>query len=139
MQFRRQIAVVYTVPEVLNKVTYMRELGFLEHEIHIFAKNIQELYSFKKNTNIKVHQAGNIFDWMKALLSGRKLYEACLLRFKFSDDELQHYGDLIRKGAFLIIAEHEFPVEKQPTSYKLMKLPKQSKQVANPLNMKYKS
>lgn len=123
MRYQRQIAVVYTVQDVLKKVSYMRELGFLEHEIHIFAKNIRELQSVKMFTKINVHQSGNLFDRMLSVMTGTKLHETCLKRFDFSVEELRHYGELIRKGAILIIAQHDFPVEKQPTSYKFSKIP----------------
>lgn len=138
MQFQRQIAVVYTVPDALNKVNYMRELGFLENEIHIFAKNIHAFQSLKMYTEINVHQSGNLFDMMKSVMTGLKLHEACLLRFKFSSEELHHYGKLIRKGAILIIAQHDYPVEKQPTSYKMMKLPSKETQLPRTLNAKHK-
>lgn len=135
MQFQRQIAVVYTVPDAFNKVNYMRELGFLEHEIHIFAKNIQPFQSLKMYTEMNVHQSGNLLDMMKSVLTGLKLHEACLLRFQFSREELQHYGELIRKGAIFIIAQHDFPVEKQPTSYKMMKLPNKEKGLPSTFNI----
>ena len=137
MQIHRQLAVVYTVPDALHKVNHMRELGFLEHEIHIYAKNIRELQSLKMYTEIGVHQSGNLLDMMKSVMSGRKLHEACLKRFDFSDEELHHYGELIRKGAILIIAQHDFPIEKQPTSYKVPKYQKKmsTNQMPNPLNV----
>ena len=136
MEIQRQLAVVYTVEEALQKVNHIRELGFLEHEIHIYARNIQELHSLKMYTEIDVHQSGNLMDMMRSVVTGRKLHEACLKRFEFSDEELHHYGDMIRKGAILIIAQHDFPVQKQPTAYKVKKLPKKIQtQVPNPLNV----
>lgn len=136
MQIQRQLAVVYTVEEALQKVNHMRELGFLEHEIHVFARNIQELQSLKMYTEIDVRQSGNLLDMMKSVVSGRKLHEACLKRFDFSEEELQHYGEVIRKGAILIIAQHDFPVEKQPTKVKVKALPKKlPSHVANSLNV----
>lgn len=140
MQFHRQIAVVYTVEDVIKKVNYIRELGFLEHEIHIFAKNIRELQPLKMYTEIDVHQSGNLFDMMISVITGNKLHETAIKRFDFSDEELHHYGELIRKGAILIIAQHDFPVEKQPTSYKLKQLPRKipANQLPNPLNISNK-
>ena len=136
MEIQRQLAVVFTVEEALQKVIHMRELGFLEHEIHIYARNIQELHSLKMYTEIDVHQSGNLMDMMRSVVTGRKLHEACLKRFEFSDEELHHYGEMIRKGAILIIAQHDFPIEKQPTSYKVKKLPKKIQtQVPKPLNI----
>lgn len=140
LQFHRQLAVVYTVPDVIKKVNYMRELGFLEHEIHIFAKNIRKLQSLKMYTEIDVHQSGNLFDMMISVITGTKLHETAIKRFEFSDEELHHYGELIRKGAILIIAQHDFPVEKQPTSFKLKPLPKKihANQIPSPLNISNK-
>lgn len=137
MQFKRQIAVVYNVEDAVKKVNYMREMGFLEHEIHVFAKNIRELESLKLYTEVDVHQAGNLFDIMMSVVTGTKLHETCLRGFDFSDQELHHYGELIRKGAIVIIAQHDFPVEKQPTSYKFSKLPKKfpAKHIPNPLHV----
>ena len=136
MQIHRQLAVVYQVEEALQKVNHMRELGFLEHEIHIYARNIQELQSLKMYTEIDVHQSGNLLDMINSVVSGHKLHEACLKRFDFSKNELEHYGELIRKGAIIIIAQHDFPVEKQPTAYKVKQIPKKlPTQVPNPLNV----
>lgn len=139
MQIQRQLAVVYSVEEALQKVNHMRELGFLEREICIFARNIQELQSLKMYTEINVHQSGNLLDMMKSVVSGRKLHEACLQRFEFSREELEHYGEIIRKGAILIIAQHDFPVEKQLTKSKVKVLQKKlPSQIANPLNVSNK-
>lgn len=139
MKFQRQIAVVYTIPDTFNKVNDMRELGFLEHEIYIFSKNIRELQSLKKYTEINIHQSGDLLDMFKATITGSNLYEVSLHRFQFSEEELRHYGELIRKGAFFIIAQHEYPVEKKPTTYKFSKLSTNVKQVPNTLNVNNKS
>ena len=136
MEIQRQLAVVYTVEDALSKVNHMRNLGFSEFEIHIFARNIRELQSLKMYTEIDVHQSGNFLDMMKSVVSGRKLHEACLNHFEFSDEELHHYGELIRKGAIFIIAQHDYPVDKQPSTLKLSNIPKKisTNQIPNPLN-----
>lgn len=137
MRYKRQIAVVYNAQDALKKVNEMREKGFLEHEIHLFARDIHEFHSLKIYTEIDVHQSGNFIDKMMSVMTGCKHHEYALKKFKFSDEELHHYGRLIQKGAIVIIAQHDFPVEKQPTTYKLKKLPKKlpAKSVPNPLQV----
>lgn len=140
LRFQRQIAVVYNVEDGINKINYMKELGFLEHEIYLFTQNIRPFQSIKMYTEINVHQSGNMFDRMISVVTGSKPHEVALKRFDFSDEELHHYGEVIRKGAILIIAQHDFPFEKQPTSYKFSKLPKSlpTKQIPTPLNISKK-
>ena len=65
------------------------------------------------NTEIHVHQAGNMLDQLLAVAFRMKQYEVCLRKFQFSEEELYHYGELIRKNAIFIIAQHDYPFEKQ--------------------------
>lgn len=113
MEYRRKIAVVYTAEEALEKVNMMRQHGFSEHEIHLFSKDIRPLQSLKMYTDIDVHQAGNLVDKILSLIWQMPLYEVCLRLLRFSDEERFHYGQLIEKGAIFMIAQHEFPFEKQ--------------------------
>ena len=113
LEYRRQIAVVYTLEEALQKLNEIRQHGFFEHEIHIFTKKIAPFHSLKMNTEIHVDQAGNMLDQLLAVAFGMKQYEVCLRKFQFSEEELYHYGELIRKNAIFIIAQHDYPFEKQ--------------------------
>ena len=113
LEYRRKIAVVYTLEEALQKLNEIRQHGFFEHEIHIFTKKIAPFHSLKMNTEIHVHQAGNVLDQLLAVAFRMKQYEVCLRKFQFSQEELYHYGELIRKNAIFIIAQHDYPFEKQ--------------------------
>lgn len=113
MQYNREIAVVYTVAEAIEKLNYMRSLGFFEHELHVITKEIQPFHSLKINTEIDVHQAGNVLDKFKAMLNGSNAYEAALTRFYLTSEEIKTYAALIAKDAIFIIALHEYPMEKQ--------------------------
>lgn len=113
MQYNREIAVVYTVSEALEKLNYMRSLGFFEHELHVITKDIQPFNSLKMSTEIDVHQAGNVLDKFKAMLNGMNVYETSLTRFHLAQEEIKTYAALIAKDAIFIIALHEYPMEKQ--------------------------
>lgn len=119
MEYRREIAVAYSLEEALKKVELMRQHGFSEHEIHLFAKDIKPYSSLKMYTDIDVRQAGGIMDRCLHILYKMRLYEVCLRRFDFSFEELTHYGHCIEKGATFIIAQHDLPIEKQRTKKNL--------------------
>lgn len=113
MEYRRQIAVVFTLEDALKKVNNMRMYGFSEHEIHIFAKDIQPMQSLKMNTEIDIHQAGNLFEKIQSMVWGMDLYEVCLRKLQFSEAEVHHYGRVIEQGAIFMVAQHDLPFEKQ--------------------------
>lgn len=113
VEYRREIAVAYSLEEALKKVELMRQHGFSEHEIHLFAKNSKPYSSLKMYTDIRVRQAGGLVDWLLHILYHIRIYEVCLRPFDFSVEELTHYGHCIEKGATFIIAQHDLPVEKQ--------------------------
>lgn len=113
VEYRREIAVAYSLEEALKKVELMRQHGFSEHEIHLFTKDIRPFSSLKMYTDIHIRQAGGVFDKIGQLMYNMKLYEVCLRPFGFSREELSHYGQLIEKGAIFILAQHDMPIEKQ--------------------------
>lgn len=115
MEYRREVALVYSLEEALQKLNSMREHGFSEFEIHVFAKDIKPLHSLKLYTDLHVHQAGCLTDQLWCFFSRDNLYEVCLRNFDFSKEERAHYGHGIERGAYFLLAEHEFPVEKQLT------------------------
>lgn len=119
MQYNREIAVVYTVTEALEKLNYIRSLGFFEHEIHIITKNTEPFQSLKTETEIDVHQAGNMLDKVKGIIRGTDSIKACLNRYYLTEDEIRAYADLISNGAIFIIALHEYPMEKQKQPFKM--------------------
>lgn len=119
MQYNREIAVVYTVEEALEKLNKMRALGFFEHELHIISKNIEPFQSLKMQTEIDVHQAGNVIDKVKGMLLGTDGVKVCLGRFHLTMEEIRAYADLIENGAIFIIALHEYPMEKQKQTLKM--------------------
>ena len=47
LEYRREIALVYSIEEVTQKLNRMRGHGFSEFEIHLFAKDIRPLQSLK--------------------------------------------------------------------------------------------
>lgn len=114
MEYRREVALVFSLEEALQKLNRMREHGFSEFEIHVFAKDIKSLQSLKMYTDIHVHEAGNLVDQVWQFFSREPLYEVCLRNFDFSKEERAHYGHGIKQGGFFLIAEHEHPVIKQP-------------------------
>jgi len=129
MQYNREIAVVYTVKEALEKLNTMRALGFFEHELHIITKNTEPFQSLKMQTEIDVHQAGNMIDVVKGLIRGTNGVKACLGGFHLTSEEIRAYADLIENGAIFIIALHEYPMEKQKQPFKMKdfaKLPRLS-------------
>lgn len=119
MQYNREIAVVYSVKESLEKLNYIRSLGFFEHEIHVITKEIEPFQTLKMQTEIDVHQAGNILDKMKGMLLGMNCYKACLSGFFLTPAETKAYAELIEKGAIFIIALHEYPMNKQKSPIKM--------------------
>lgn len=114
MEYRREVALVFSLEEALQKLNIMREHGFSEFEIHVFAKDTRPLQSIKMSTDIHVHQAGNLGDQIWHFFSRQNLYEVCLRNFDFSKEERAHYGHGIEQGALFLIAEHEHPFEKTP-------------------------
>ena len=114
MEYRREIAVVYTLEDALRKIELMLQHGFREFEIHIFAKNIKPMKQIKLATKIEVRQCGHLLDKFQSVLYNMALYEVSLRNLGFSEDELHHYGQMIEKGAILIVAQHNEPYEKTP-------------------------
>lgn len=114
MEYRREIAVVYTLEEALVKLNNIRGHGFSEHEIHLFSKDIRPLHSLKINTDIQVHEAGNLIDKLIGMILRQSVYEVCLRNLQFSTEEITHYGHCIEQGAIFIIAQHDHPFEKEP-------------------------
>ena len=114
MEYRREVALVFSLEEALQKLNSMREHGFSEFEIHVFAKDIKPLRSLKMYTDIHIHEAGNLADQVWRFFSRENLYEVCLRNFDFSNEERIHYGHGIEQGAYFLLAEHEHPFEKQP-------------------------
>lgn len=114
MEYRRKIAVVYTLQDALEKIEQMKQHGFREFEIHLFAKDITAFTELKTTTKLNIRQCGHLLDQLQGLFFNMALYEVCLRNFDFSKEELQHYGRMIEKGACVIIAQHELPYEKTP-------------------------
>ena len=116
MEYRRAVALVFSTEEALQKLNSMRNHGFSEFEIHVFAKSIKPLQSLKMYTEIHVHEAGSLVDQVWRFFSREPLYEVCLRNFDFSKEERAHYGHGIEQGGVFLIAEHEHPLNKQPTN-----------------------
>lgn len=113
VEYRRKIAVVYSLEDALKEVNFMRQHGFFEHEIHISAKDIRPLHELKMYTDIDIRQAGSLFDKFLSVLLKMRLYEVGLRSIGFSTEELFHYGQLIEKGAIFMVAQHDQPIVKQ--------------------------
>ena len=114
LEYRREIALVYSMEEVTQKLNRMHGHGFSEFEIHLFAKDIRPLQSLKMYTELQIHQSGNLLDQFYSLLMRQSVYVASLRNLQLSDEEKAHYGHGIELGGIFIIAEHEYPFEKQP-------------------------
>ncbi|MGN7479781.1 general stress protein [Solibacillus silvestris] len=114
MEYRREIALVYTVEEALAKLNIIRGHGFSEHEIHLFSKDIRPFQSLKMYTDIQIHTAGNWMDQLISFITRQNVYEASLRILHLTPEEAAHYGHGIELGAIFIIAEHEHPYEKEP-------------------------
>ncbi len=114
MEYRREIAVVYTIDEVTAKLNNIRGHGFSEHEIHLFAKDIRPLHSLKMYTDLDIHQAGTMIDHIFSIFLRQSIYAVCLRHLDFSHEEVTHYSHCIEQGAIVIVAQHEFPFEKEP-------------------------
>ena len=114
VEYRREIAVVYTLQDALRKIEQMMQHGFREFEIHLFAKNITPMKELKVTTKLDIRQCGHLLDKFQSLLYNMALYEVCLRHLGFSEEELHHYGQMIEKGAILIVAQHQHPYEKTP-------------------------
>ena len=99
--------------EATQKLNSMRGHGFSESEIHLFAKDIRPLQSLKMYTDLQIHQAGNLLDQLFSLLTRQNVFEVSLRNLQLSDEEIVHYGHGIALGAIFIIAQHEYPFEKQ--------------------------
>ena len=82
MEYRRKIAVVYTLQDALQKIEQMKQHGFREFEIHLFAKDIT---AFKElnNNKFKYTECGHLLDQPQGC-SLTWLYEVCLRNFDFS-------------------------------------------------------
>lgn len=114
LEYRREIALVYSVEEATQKLNTIRGHGFSEFEIHLFAKDIRPLQSLKMYTDLQIHQVGNLVDQFYSLVTGQGICEVCLRKFQLSKEEMTHYGHCIEQGAIFIIAQHEYPFDKQP-------------------------
>lgn len=114
MEYRRKIAVVYTLQDALRKIEQMKQHGFREFEIHLFTKNVTPIKELKTTTKLNIRHCGHFLDQLQGLFFNMALYEVCLRNFDFSKEELQHYGRMIEQGACVIIAQHDLPYEKTP-------------------------
>jgi hypothetical protein len=114
MEYRREIALVFSIDEALDKLNIIRGHGFSEFEIHVFSKDIQPLQSLKMYTDIHIHEAGNLLDQFFSLLLNQNRYEVSLRNMKLSSEELAHYGHGIEQGGIFIIAQHDYPMDKEP-------------------------
>ena len=65
-------------------------------------------------TDLHIHQSGNLLDQFYSLLTKQSVYVASLRNLQLSEEEKVHYGHGIELGGIFIIAEHEYPFEKQP-------------------------
>ena len=111
MHYRRQIAVVFSVEDVTKKLNEISQHGFFEHEVTIYTKHIHTLHSLKMNTDIQIHHAGGLLDRLLAIVYRMKCPDVCFRSYEFSNDELMHYSEMVAKGAYVLIAEHEYPVD----------------------------
>ncbi|AWE07859.1 hypothetical protein DCE79_10875 [Lysinibacillus sp. 2017] len=118
MEYRREIALVYSIEEATQKLNIIRGHGFSEFEIHLFAKDILPLQSLKMYTDLQIHQAGNLVDQILSVVMQQNVYEVCLRNMKLSREEIVHYGHGIEQGAIFIIAQHDHPYEKEPKTQK---------------------
>lgn len=114
MEYRREIALVYSVEEAMTKLNIIRGHGFSEHEIHVFSKDIHPLQSLKMYTDIQVHLAGNWLDQLISFVTRKNVYEVSLRILHLTSEETAHYGHGIELGAIFLFAEHEYPYEKEP-------------------------
>ena len=114
MEYRREIALVFSQQEALEKLNVIRGHGFSESEIHLFSKDIKPLLSLKMYTDIHIHEAGNLLDQMISMLSRQNIYEVSLRNMRLSEEETSHYGHGIEQGAIFIIAQHDYPFDKEP-------------------------
>lgn len=113
MDYRREIALVYSVEEAITKLNIIRGHGFSEHEIHMFSKDIHPFQSLKMYTDIQVHLAGNWFDQLISMFTRKNMYEISLHSLHLTPEESDHYGHGIELGAIFLFAEHKHPYEKE--------------------------
>ena len=114
LEYRREIALVYSVEEATQKLNSMRGHGFSEYEIHLFAKDTRPLHPLKMYTDLHIHHSGRLLDHLYSLFLQKNVYEVSLRNLKLSDEEMAHYGHGIELGGIFIIAQHDHPFEKQP-------------------------
>ena len=114
MEYRREIALVYSIEEAMTKLNMIRGHGFSEHEIHVFSKDNHPLQSLKIYTDIQVHLAGNWFDKLISFITRQNVYEVSLRILHLTPEETAHYGHGIDLGAIFLFAEHEHTYEKEP-------------------------
>lgn len=114
MEYRREIAFVFSIEEAIEKLNIIRGHGFSEFDIHIFSKDIRPLQSIKMNTDIHIHVAGNFLDQLLSILLNQNIYEISLRNMNLSSEEMRHYGHGIEQGGIFIIAQHDYPLDKEP-------------------------
>lgn len=114
LEYRREIALVYSVEEVTKKLNSMRGHGFSESEIHLFSKDIRPLQLLNKYTDLQIHKAGSLLNRLYSFLTRQNVYEISLRNLHLSNEEIKHYGHGIELGGIFIIAQHEHPFEKHP-------------------------
>lgn len=83
-----KIEVAHTRDEMLHILETMRTEGFHKEDIHIIAKDSQQLEDVKWDDDVHTHEAGNWVDQFKSWFTGDSAVTEGLKRFNLSEDRI---------------------------------------------------
>ncbi len=102
-----QIEVAHTKDEMLHILESMRLEGYHKEDIHIIAKDPEQLEDVRWDEDVQTHEAGNWRDQFKSWFTGDSAVEEGLKRFNFTEGQTAYYAHLVEQGSIVLFAEHD--------------------------------
>ncbi|MEK5231626.1 general stress protein [Lysinibacillus sp. FSL K6-0232] len=112
-----QIEVAHTKDEMLHILESMRLEGYHKEDIHIIAKDAEQLEDVKWDDDVQTYEAGNWRDQFKSWFTGDSAVAEGLKRFPLTEAQTAYYAHLVEQGSIILFAEHgddSDPLETQP-------------------------
>ncbi|WP_155592961.1 general stress protein [Lysinibacillus cavernae] len=111
-----QIEVAHTRDEMLHILESMRLEGYLQEDIHIIAKDPEQLKDVKWDADVQTHEVGNWVDQFKSWFTGDSAVTEGLKRFNLSEGQIAYYAHLVEQGSIVLYAEREDEMDTQAPS-----------------------